>query len=110
MPPAYRCGRHGTRATHYALRKREPAARHWAGGGHGVQTLPEPTATPFRSLHVASSRTTEPLLFVQSAATSQASAGSLLHTPAATASPGVASLQVPSSYLQQRKAPSFPHV
>src|SRR4029453_11250370 len=84
--------------------------RHSAGGGgHGVHTLPPPTSTPPASTQAASSRASDALLFVQSSATSQGTAASLLQTPVGVPS-GVASLQVPRSYLQQRTFPSFPHV
>jgi hypothetical protein len=73
------------------------ACRYWAGGGHGVQTPPDPTSTPPRSTQASLLRATFPLLFVQSAATSHATAPSLLQTPAMVASPGAGSLQVPRS-------------
>jgi hypothetical protein len=71
--------------------------RYWTGGGHGVQTPPDPTSTPPRSTQASLLRATFPLLFVQSAATSHATAPSLLQTPAMVASPGAGSLQVPRS-------------
>src|SRR5207244_10911106 len=73
------------------------------GGGQGSQTLPPPiTTTPPSAVQVLASRSMRDVDVVQSAAVSQASEASLLHTPALVPSPGMGSLQVPRAYVQQR--------
>jgi len=80
------------------------------GGGQGSQTLPPPiTTTPPSAVQVVASCSMRDVDVVQSAAVSQASEASLLHTPALVPSPGIGSLQVPRAYVQQRTV-SLPHV
>jgi hypothetical protein len=68
------------------------------GGGQGSQTLPPPiTTTPPSAVQVLASCAMRDVDVVQSAAVSQASEASLLHTPALNPSPGIGSLQVPNS-------------
>ena len=80
------------------------------GGGQGSQTLPPPvTTTPPSAVQVVASCAMRDVDVVQSAAVSQASEASLLHTPALVPSPGIGSLHVPRSYVQQRTV-SLPQV
>jgi hypothetical protein len=66
--------------------------------GHGMQTLPPPsTTTPPSAMQAVASCAMRAVDVVQSAAVSQATVGSLLHTPACTMSPGIGSLHVPTT-------------
>ena len=68
------------------------------GGGHGAQTLPPPaTTTPPAAMQAVASCSMREVDVVQSALTSHATVGSLLHTPALIPSPGIGSLHVPRS-------------
>jgi len=49
-------------------------------------------------------------MLVQSGSVSQARSASLVQTPAAVASPGVGSVQVPAVVVQQMTAADFPQV